>query len=766
VSGRIQSHPADSDEQPQHDNGSVLMMVLAFIIITALIIVPMLNYAITVLKVNSISVEKREDLEAVRGGARVAIAEPVELFKNCTSPTVPYDLSTPAVDAVTTCRQLQEIGVVGELEIPHAAVAMQLGEKTLGEPFEGLSFAEPPTPGTTDWWVTSGASAAEPTAGTIWLPDLPERESTVQNPDGHALPGAYNCQVYFPGTYESPIVIDKPTYFASGVYYFKESVTVVGGADVVVGFGLAEGCVGDLQSVLDISSTDKPDRFNIDGLGATLIFGDEARLIIDDTKALDGGGNIVANSAGLPVDFEINQRYIQNEDDGGARVAIMSVNGTTDDLTATVGTLDVPGLIHMPESNVRISGSTTPVLASSKGLVPSIHTAESREPNPPTIVSIDPLGEPVPHDNKQGAALIRWAAPVGNDEGGSTITKYEVFDAVGTKKCETAGARQCIVLDLPDMDAGVQSTFTVVATNAIGASDPSAPMSVTVTWSAPRIQAPAPPTNVVVAPTAAPPAAPADAASISWDAPPFTGNAPIVSYQVKAYRVHTALVGETREDTGRTCTTTFFRDQPVPTTCIIDGLPPLDTAPGMGPPLVPLAPLLPFNSDWLGYEFEVTATNPIRSAQPVASPLLTSTPSAPSNRIAVFDGSGTATPAAPPVTPVAPAYVPDPILDIDVSNPAASTVKIAGYVATPQGRIGIANPSGDRVEVLGGIVAGSYDLDPATFGGATLVGFQNTVLQRKIQINTTLPGSNRSSTMTVQINANGADVKVNAWVTQ
>jgi hypothetical protein len=47
------------------DRGSVMTLVLVFTIISALIVVPMLNYAITVLRVNSVSVDKREELESV-----------------------------------------------------------------------------------------------------------------------------------------------------------------------------------------------------------------------------------------------------------------------------------------------------------------------------------------------------------------------------------------------------------------------------------------------------------------------------------------------------------------------------------------------------------------------------------------------------------------------------------------------------------------------------------------------------------------------------
>jgi hypothetical protein len=72
----------------------------------------------------------------------------------------------------------------------------------------------------------------------------------------------------------------------------------------------------------------------------------------------------------------------------------------------------------------------------------------------------------VPGDRQ---AFVTWAAPAAN---GSPITGYTVTAAPGGATCTTTGALSCTVGGLTN---GTAYTFTVVATNAIGNSAPSAP---------------------------------------------------------------------------------------------------------------------------------------------------------------------------------------------------------------------------------------------------------------------------------------------------
>jgi Fibronectin type III domain len=66
-----------------------------------------------------------------------------------------------------------------------------------------------------------------------------------------------------------------------------------------------------------------------------------------------------------------------------------------------------------------------------------------------------------------GKVTVSWTAPA---DGGSSITGYTVTSDPGDKTCTTDGDLSCVVTGL---DNGTAYTFTVIATNTVGDSDPS-----------------------------------------------------------------------------------------------------------------------------------------------------------------------------------------------------------------------------------------------------------------------------------------------------
>ena len=149
--------------------------------------------------------------------------------------------------------------------------------------------------------------------------------------------------------------------------------------------------------------------------------------------------------------------------------------------------------------------------------------------------------------------LASWTAPA--SDGGSPITEYTVTADPGGNQCVADVATpSCTLLGLTN---GTPYTFTVVATNAVGDSEPSAP-SAPVT---PRtITAPGAPTDVT--------ATPGDMSLLaSWTAPADDGGSPITGYTATASPVvvdgggaATAAVAEP------SCSTTGA------TSCTIEGL--------------------------------------------------------------------------------------------------------------------------------------------------------------------------------------------------
>lgn len=701
----------------------MLIMVLVLSVILALVILPTLGYATAVMRANRLVGDKGRQTEAVRAGARISMADPFELFARC-KPGSTFELDTNVnLPAHTSCRELvdRQVGVIDASQIPYGTVALQLGEDTPNNAVDGYSPADGST---TDWWNADAAAA--PTTGTIWTPLLPPRPNVLSNPAGYTVGAPYNCTVYFPGRFDQPVVLDGPTYFASGVYYFEDTLTVVGGADVVVGMGVFEGCIDDY----DVVRVVEPREPLPSGGGGTFVFGGDARLVVDDTLTTDASGNLVANSSAKPLQLRFNQRYVPSSWMSDGRVSIFSVNGDIDanpGPPVTAGDLVVPDVIDVPLSPVATSTST--VTAIEQGYVPSTLTAEPRAPEAPAGVMVSEYRDPAAPAGQKGVVAVRWDAPDAHTEGGSLITEYTVTASNGAT-CTTDGSLGCLVTGL---SSGTTYTFRVTARNALGVSPASAPVSATPTTGSPQIGPPGSPLAVALQEYD-------DAVGVSWDPPASDGGTPVTDYEVTAYRVYTVpLTGLEVEEAVGGCTTAASRGLDPELECVVDPLTDL-----------PLQDVL--LNDNVGYRFEVTATNRIGTSAPAVS--------ATTDRS--LDG-GTPDPAEPPPAPVAATYVPDPIVDIDTSGPAVSVVEFAGYVAVPQGRVDVERTS-DTVRLRGGVLAGSYGLaDDVATQPKTFVGFENTVLQRTVQLVTTASGM--TSTMTVQINESGA-YAVNSWVIQ
>src|SRR5690606_35713341 len=127
---------------------------------------------------------------------------------------------------------------------------------------------------------------------SIWVPELPTFTDEPRSSTALTMPG-FDCRVFLPGRYEDPLVIDGTGpidnyYFASGVYYFEDAVTISGDVRVVVGqgladFGVSNDCADDIQVGANVSVPANT-VYAIDGNsgGATWLFGDRGRLRISE----------------------------------------------------------------------------------------------------------------------------------------------------------------------------------------------------------------------------------------------------------------------------------------------------------------------------------------------------------------------------------------------------------------------------------------------------------------------------------------------------
>jgi hypothetical protein len=761
----------------RRDQGAALPLVLVMMVIATLIVIPVLNYAVAVLRANTVVSDKVNDSDAVKGAARIALADPGLLFNLCTNTaaTTPVPTMQLTTSVTSQCSLVSETGAVAAVDIPLHAVSLQPGSSVpqqLTDPSQLLW----PAVGATDaaWWTPSSRVNATP--GQIWMPELPPTFEFNDPTEARAylLPASYNgCKVYFPGRYTSRVVLDGPTYFASGNYYFDDEVYVVGGADVVVGGGLVQGCVKDQDAVYDVLN--RPSTFNVSGLGGTWVFGDDGRLIIDNTiSAVATNGTTTPNTANKALSLRFNLRYAPEppvgatQPEGTSRVSIASVNGDLNG--STIGDLNVVGVVSVPKSTVRVSSTTGATDLASYDYQPSLHTAEPRVPISPTIVSATPLWNPAgTPSTSRGAVRVTWTPLTTDQMRGSLVTQYSVVATPGGQSCTTTGA-SCVIRGLAN---NVSHTLSLTATNVPGSS---APVTTSVTTptgptASNQLTVPGAPLNPVVA--TAPSEIFNNAVTVSWAPPATDGNAPITKYTVRAVRVWDewtwpalgtqpdplvtppTLSNQVDPAPVGTCSTSSNREVAPATKCVVTGtgafastgLTPLSTVPVVDTVARKI-------TIFKGYRFDVVAENSVA---------LTGAASAPTTPVLSFAGAPYVAPPAP-TAPVVPTFRPLALVDVRTTGAAPATVQIPGYIAAPQGRLSVNNTGNQNVQLTGGMVTGTMDIAPATGAPGSLpIGFRNQVImQRTIRL--VSRANNATSTMVVQINANSLDFRVNSWV--
>ena len=301
---------------------------------------------------------KTTRVEAVKGGLRTALSDPVNLFKTCDAAglTIPVTLGGPGLNTAvdTKCWKMASTLAEDPNTLRYGLATTKAGSLT---PTGSIGTVMPGSGGTpVNAWVAQ--TTTSPADDKMWLPQLPARHLNIRSPIGYSMPAGYpNCLVYFPGTYVDPVTIEgsTPVYFTSGIYYFEQAVRFSGDARVVIGGGAEEGCTNDQEAAF--YAVNAPTVHNISGLGATFVFGGQGRLVVD-TATAGAGANVV-----------FNQRYTSAADvtsSSSAGVSIVSVNGEMSG--ATYIDYDRANSMFVPKSMV---AGTTPVPATDQGYKPS-----------------------------------------------------------------------------------------------------------------------------------------------------------------------------------------------------------------------------------------------------------------------------------------------------------------------------------------------------------------------------------------------------------
>jgi hypothetical protein len=547
-------------KQRRRDDGSVLPLVLVLIVIGSLVVLPVLDYTITVFRANRVVSDRTGQSEAAKAGLRVALSDPKNVFLTCDGGGNLTPSPNPSINGIsvqTTCTEIGEVGPLDALgfAVPTGVAAMQLGA-TIPVDLSGTtasSPAVPPYPATPDWWATPayvppvppapGPAQYSPTAedDKIWMPDLPRFPSAIRPQDPYQMPAAYDCNVFFPGRYVDEIDLSGRVYFTSGVYYFENLVTLKADADVVVGYGLedfgsASDCADDLQVAANVLNP--PTTFDINGGGATFVFGANGRFEVDNA------------TIGTSAQIRFNQRYA--DADRGGRISIMTVNG--DDVSG--GPHVVTNVNSIPESFVLNGDVQQPLFGSGYTPSSSTYTDKARLPAAVDAFSAAELQEAGVAPDR-GAALLTWDELTGNGAGGAllgeqdglggwTTAPYDVEYrtepsgswtsvcgpdelVISPKAVPTDG--NTISCSVSGLTVGTQYGFRVRAVNEVGAG-PWNGSTATPQASSPIVAAPDAPTVVQVTDGGSD-----DVAQVSWTPPVNNGGAPITGYEVAATKV-------------------------------------------------------------------------------------------------------------------------------------------------------------------------------------------------------------------------------------
>ena len=461
------------DAQPEcdRDRGSVLPLVLVLMIIGSLIVIPTMRYAVSVLKANAVLSDKTMRIESAKAGLRLALADPVKLYDACgdrdrgAGPFTPIQLapiSMGSIDVSTDCYFIDYASAQSAEELRVGVTSTQVGTAP-PEALKGTSWCpphasrtvpcdiQPSDPASSSEWLTN--TTLQSATGKIWLPNLPVHGLNRRSPAGNQMPSGFSaCTVYFPGTYPDPVVLDGPTYFASGIYYFEKDVRIEGGASVVVGLGAYQGCTNDQEAIFYAENA--PSTHNMSGLGGTWVLGAEGRIVVD-------------NSNGSELSIRFNKRYVAPDAAGDAPsqdVSIVSVNGTL----ATDGVTGIPLIACRESSTCRHRWSLRRSGASDESGVRAIglHAGSSRHGG--THPACDPNGDSVCRHRVRAT----WTA----DPASQPVRTYGVTASPGGDTCEVdMSAAPALECDIVGLAVDTAYTFQLTAINEVGASTPSAP---------------------------------------------------------------------------------------------------------------------------------------------------------------------------------------------------------------------------------------------------------------------------------------------------
>ena len=437
--------------QPQtdEDRGTALILALCMIVIGALIVLPMLNYAMTISRSGRVQTNSTVNEEAVKAGLLVALANPKSLYSVCSGAGLTSSEvlgSPPGFDVETECSWVDAVPAVDNATLWYSATTTQSGSSLpTGVAEANGTFAASGAPDPTAW-LNGGFTSPTPAGSKIWLPDLPAIDTRHGRRSTRCPLHTATAPSTSPGKYTDPLEITGPgkTYFANGIYYFENTVTIKQDADVVVGDGSVEGCTDTPDAVLygeDLNG-DAVDTPAVNGgVGGTFVFGKAGRLVIDNSTT----------TTALSVIF--NKRFVQEGEAStasSAGVSIMTVNGLLNTNGTTIDPLN-NGTVATPVPNQSSGGVAPGTVFKPSTLVPPDLAAAATLPvllvNLPSLAQVT-ISIPGYVAAPQGIVKVQYAA-------GMTSGKNVKING------GVLGAQILVSADRPDADPDPASTFVI-----------------------------------------------------------------------------------------------------------------------------------------------------------------------------------------------------------------------------------------------------------------------------------------------------------------
>ena len=384
IRARAQRRRRCSPRDDSRDEGSSLILALVVVLIGTMLVLPVMDYTMAVTRSNRVSSAKADRVEAVKGGLRAALYDPVALYQACRNSGRTFSVGLtvpPGLNIVSSCTTTEDALQDIPSDQRYALATTQVGSGAVIPPPYVAGPERPELDGTmSPTWCTSMViadvhakvpcgkpypdnGAADPVAwtlntstatsgGKIYNPSLPPFSNTLASVAGYDMPagGEGPCKVYFPGKYIDDLVITgaTPVYFASGVYYFEKTVRISGDANVVVGTGATPGCVeSDAVAVADAIGA--PFDAYSNGVGGTFVFGANGRLVVD-----------TATASATAINLKFNRRLVAQTDPLAVLndISIMSVNGVWNGTSTTE--VNLAGQLYVPVTPVFNGSASVP----------------------------------------------------------------------------------------------------------------------------------------------------------------------------------------------------------------------------------------------------------------------------------------------------------------------------------------------------------------------------------------------------------------------